>query len=133
MFSAMSEIMLDLYQHMRKMNQYDPALETKLKNLKANFERVSKNAYGKFTDDEQLVFFYMISVFKKLIEVSHDRKKFDELMGIIDSWERNDLTMIESTQQLLETAELAKTRSYQYRQSIDGRDSPESLHERDSL
>ncbi len=108
MFSAMSEIMLSLYEETTMMSFYDSALHTKLKNLKVNFERVSKRAHNMFPENEQLIFFHMITVFEKLIESAKNEKKFEALMDIINSWTNGDLSLIESKKQLLEIADLAK-------------------------
>lgn len=106
MFSAMSEVMLSMYKNTRMLKHYDPAIETKLKNLKVNFERVSKKAHQMFVEEEQLTFFHMINVFERLIEASKDGKKFHQVMSILDAWEKGNLTIIENNQQLFETAKL---------------------------
>lgn len=108
MFSAMSEIMLSMYEKTRNMIHYDPYLETKLKNLKANFERVSKTAYLMFPENEQLSFMKMITVFENLIESAKDEQKFMELMGLIESWQNGEITMINTKDQLMSVAEDVK-------------------------
>lgn len=108
MFSAMSEIMLSMYEKTRMITYYDPALETKFRNLKANFERVTKNAFHMFPDNEQLIFMKMITVFENLIESSKDEQKFMELMGLIQAWQKGEVTMINSKNELLEIVENVK-------------------------
>lgn len=108
MFSAMSEIMLGMYEKTDRMIHYDPNLHTKLKNLKANFERVSKTAFLMFPENEQLDFMDMINVFENLIESAKNDKKFFELMGLIKSWQRGQLTMINTKDELLGIAEDVK-------------------------
>lgn len=108
MFSAMSEIMLSMYEKTRSIIHYDPALETKLKNLKVNFERVSKKAFTMFPDDEQISFMKMIGVFEDLIESSKDEKKFMELMGLIQAWQNDEITMINTKAQLVEVSDRIK-------------------------
>lgn len=108
MFSAMSEIMLSMYEKTDRMIYYDPNLHTKLKNLKANFERVSKKAFLMFPDNEQLDFMDMINVFEKLIQSTNEERKFLELIGIIKSWQKGQLTMINTKDELLGIAENVK-------------------------
>jgi hypothetical protein len=108
MYSALAEIQLSMYQNTRNLIQYDPNLETKHKNLKANFERVSKHAHNLFTEKEQLIFFDMIGVFEALIEHSLEIQPFTELMDLIKAWKNKEITVINSTQELIETAEKAK-------------------------
>jgi hypothetical protein len=108
MFSAMSEIMLGMYEKTDKMIHYDPYLHTKLKNLRANFEKVSKKAFLMFPDNEQLDFMDMINVFEKLIESSQNENNFFQLMGLIKSWQKGQLTMINTKDELLGIAENVK-------------------------
>lgn len=108
MFSAMSEIMLSMYDNTTMMIHYDSGLHNKLKNLKSNFERVSKKAFLMFPEDEQLSFMKMISVFENLIESAKDEKKFMELMGLIEAWQNGDITMINTKDELIDVAEKVK-------------------------
>jgi hypothetical protein len=108
MFAAMSEIMLSMYENIHLVAAYDKNLETKLKNLKANFERTSAKEFKRFEGSEQLVFMKMITIFEKLIHLSSDPKKFQELVSLIDSWENGDLTTINSAEQLVQIAEHIK-------------------------
>jgi len=110
MFSEMCEIMLSMESKTKLLNTYDPALELKLKNLKVNFERTTKRAHSIFNEREQLIFYHMINVFEKLIQRAENLEEFHSLMGLIESWENNDITMINSSDQLIEVAELAKER-----------------------
>ena len=110
MFSAMCEIMLSMESKTKLLTTYDPALELKLKNLKANFERTTKRAHSIFDEREQLIFYHMINVFEKLIQRAENLEDFHSLMGLIESWENNDITMINSSDQLIEVAQLAKER-----------------------
>lgn len=108
MFSAMSEIMLSMYDKTSLMIHYDSGLHNKLKNLQVNFERVSKKAFLMFPEDEQLSFMKMINVFENLIESAKDEKKFMELMGLIEAWQNGDITMINTKEQLVEVADKIK-------------------------
>lgn len=94
MFSAMSEIMLSMYEKTTLIKDYDPALEAKLRNLKANFERTSKKGFLRFDEEEQLVYMRMITIFEELIHSSSDRKKFQELIEIIAARNKGELTII---------------------------------------
>jgi hypothetical protein len=108
MFSALSEIMLSMYEETKLIVHYDPYLTTKLRNLKVNFENATKRAFLMFPDDEQLSYMKMITVFEKLIESSRDEKKFIELMGLIQAWQNDEITMINDDVKLLEMAESVK-------------------------
>lgn len=103
-FAALSEILLDSYENTSLLRQYDVNLETKLKNLKANFERTSKHAHSLFTEEEQLSFFNMIRIFENLIEAAKSTTDFSELIGLIDAWGKKEITVINSKEDLLETA-----------------------------
>ena len=108
MFSAMSEIMLDMYEHVKPLSQYDPVLYTKLVNLKVNFERSSKKAFLMFPEEEQLSFMKMITVFETLIESSNDEKKFFQLMGLIEAWQSGTLTVVNTKEELVKVADDVK-------------------------
>lgn len=108
MFSAMSEIMLDLYDKTTLLNQYDPHLHTKLKNLKVNFERTSKKAYDMFEGSEQLIFFDLIKVMSGLIEAATDHRDFSQLVGMIRAWHNNDITVINTKEELIATAKMSE-------------------------
>ena len=104
LFSAMSELMLGQYENANMLNQYDPALHTKLKNLQVNFERVSKKAHTMFEADEQLIFFDLINVIESLLEHATSEKSFSEVIGLIKAWKAGEITMINSKEQLLQVA-----------------------------
>jgi hypothetical protein len=108
MFSALSEIMLSMYEKTTHIVHYDRDLHTKLKNLRVNFERVSKKAYLMFPEDEQLSFMKMITVFEKLIESAEKEQNFMELMGLIESWQNGEITMINTKDRLVEIADQIK-------------------------
>jgi len=110
MFAALSEILLDCYEQTSLLKQYDPNLLTKLKNLKANFERTSAKAHSLFTEEEQLCFFNLIRIFEQLIEAASDTRDFSELTAMIDSWSKNELTMIHTKQDLLDTAKMVENK-----------------------
>ena len=50
----------------------------------------------------------MIDVFEKLIESAKDSKKFMELMGLIQAWQNDEITMINSKERLVEVADKIK-------------------------
>lgn len=108
MFSAMSEIMLSMYEKTDRMIHYDLNLHTKLKNLKSNFERVSKTAFLMFPENEQLDFMDLVKVFENLIDSSKNDKNFFQLIGLIKSWQKGQLTMINTKHELLGIAENVK-------------------------
>jgi len=104
MFSALSEIMLSNYNNITKIKHYDPYLHLKLKNLKVNFEQVSKKAHLMFPEDEQIIFMKMITIFEKLIESAIEEKSFMQLMGLIESWQKGNITMINNKEELIKLA-----------------------------
>ena len=108
MFSALSEVILSMYEKTTLLIHYDRDLHTKFKNLKASFERISKKAHLMFPEDEQLSFMKMITVFENLIESSKDQQKFMERMGLIESWQDGKITMINTKDELLNVAEEVK-------------------------
>lgn len=108
MFSALSEIMLDMYKYVKPLNHFDSLLMTKLFNLKVDFERVSKKAFLMFPEEEQLSFMNMINVFDKLIDSANDEKKFMQLMGLIEAWQNGDLTVVNTKEELVKVADDVK-------------------------
>lgn len=108
MFSALSEVQLSMYEKTTLLIHYDKDLHTKFKNLKSSFERASKKAHLMFPEDEQLSFMRMIDVFEKLIESAKDSKKFMELIGLIQAWQNDEITMINSRERLVEVADKIK-------------------------
>lgn len=108
MFSALSEIMLDMYKYVKPLNHFDSLLMTKLFNLKVDFERVSKKAFLMFPEEEQLSFMNMINVFDKLIDSANDEKKFMQLMGLIEAWQNGDLTVVNTKEELVKVADEIK-------------------------
>lgn len=108
MFSALSEIMLDMYQYVKPLNHFDSFLMTKLFNLKVDFERVSKKAFLMFPEEEQVSFMKMITVFETLIDSANDEKKFMQLMGLIEAWQNGDLTVVNTKEELVKVADDVK-------------------------
>lgn len=108
MFSALSEIMLDMYKYVKPLNHFDSLLMTKLFNLKVDFERVSKKAFLMFPEEEQLSFINMINVFDRLIDAANDEKKFMQLMGLIEAWQNGDLTVVNTKEELVKVADEIK-------------------------
>ena len=108
MFSALSEIMLDMYKYVKPLNHFDSLLMTKLFNLKVDFERVSKKAFLMFPEEEQLSFMNMINVFDRLIDAANDEKKFMQLMGLIEAWQNGDLTVVNTKEELVKVADEIK-------------------------
>jgi hypothetical protein len=108
MFSALSEIMLDMYKYVKPLNHFDSLLMTKLFNLKVDFERVSKKAFLMFPEEEQLSFMNMINVFDKLIDSANDEKKFMQLMGLIEAWQNDQLTVVNTKEELVKVADDVK-------------------------
>jgi len=110
MFSALSEIMLDMYQNTKSIAFYDPSLEKRLKYMKVHFERVTARAFKIFPEEEQISFMHMITVFEKLVDSAHNEKKFAELMGLIESWQNGDITMINTREELIKAANEAENK-----------------------
>ena len=108
MFSALSEIMLDMYKYVKPLNHFDSLLMTKLFNLKVDFERVSKKAFLMFPEEEQLSFMNMINVFDRLIDSANDEKKFMQLMGLIEAWQNGQLTVVNTKEELVKVADDVK-------------------------
>jgi len=104
LFASMSEIMLGMYDHTTLLNQYDPLLHNKLKNLKVNFERTSKKAHTLFSEEEQLIFFNLINILESILEAASNEQDFTELIGLIKSWNAGDITMINSREELVRVA-----------------------------
>lgn len=114
MYSALCEIQLDLYEHITLLKHFDTDLLNKHKNLKASFERNTKKAYSLFTEQEQLIFFDMIKVFQGLLEASVSNQDFTELMNLIKAWQKKEITVINSTEELIATAKKAESPSAQF-------------------
>lgn len=106
MHSALADIQLDLYGSTRLLTHFDPDLYTKLKNLKNSFEKNTKKAYDLFTEEEQLIFFDLINVFEALLQSAVDQRKFAELMNLIKAWQKNEITVINTTEELIATAKM---------------------------
>jgi hypothetical protein len=100
LFQAINEIQLDLYGRTKLLPHHDPALFNKLKNLKANFERESKRIHDLFGEEEILVYYNFVRIFEGLVESASDHDNFTDLIGIIDSWKKGDITVINSREEL---------------------------------
>ena len=94
-FASLAEILISTYSNTRILSVYDSALENKLKNLKANFERTSKHVFKTFSEDEQLVFFNMVNIFEAIIESAGDNEKFINLLSLIEEFQKGELQIIE--------------------------------------
>jgi hypothetical protein len=105
LFAAMSEIQLKYYENTTILKLYDPALHTKLKNLQANFERVSETVFKKFSDQDQLVFFDMINIMEALLEEGGNPQRFSMLLNLIKSFQNNEITIINTNEELVKVAE----------------------------
>lgn len=113
MHSSLADIQLNLYGNTRLLAHFDPDLYNKLKNLKASFERNTKKAYGLFTEQEQLIFFDMTNVFEALLEAAKNHQDFTELMNLIKAWQNKEITVINSTEELIATAKQKENDSLQ--------------------
>lgn len=105
MFSALADIQLNLYKKTALLSTFDPDLLTKFKNLKANFERTTKKAYGMFEEKDQLVFFELINVFESIIQSAVDDKDFSELLNLIKAYQNKEITIINSNEELVKAAD----------------------------
>lgn len=111
MYAALSEILLSTYGKTNLLVHYDPDLLTKFKNLRSSFERATKRAHNLFTEKEQLIFFDMINVFEALLESATKMEDFTELMDLIRAWQKKEITVINSTEELIATAKLKENDS----------------------
>lgn len=82
-FEALNELMLDQLSKTSMLKVHDPALEVKLKNLKANFERVSSKSFS-YVDNSPARdwFFAVTNMFEQLFNIE-DPEKFSEICEII--------------------------------------------------
>lgn len=110
LFQAITDIQLNMYDRITMLIHYDPSLHTKLKNLKANFERESKRGYHMFDEAEQLTFFQLVNIIEALIESakSKDSRKFSELVSLVKAHQNNELTIINTKEELVATAKMTE-------------------------
>lgn len=105
LFAAMSELQLKYYENTTLLKMYDPALHNKLKNLQVNFERVSAKVFEKFSDEDQLLFFDLINIMESLLEEGGNHQRFSQLLNLIKSFQNNEITIINTNDELVKVAE----------------------------
>lgn len=104
MFASLSEVLLGLYENTRLLSLYDPALENKLKNIKVNFERISSKFHGSFSEDEIKSFYKMANIFEALLEAAKSKDDFQQLMDLIEAWQKKEITVINTKEELKQVA-----------------------------
>lgn len=86
-FEALTELMLDQIEESQRLQVYDPNLHTKLKNLKANFERVSKKTFSMVEEGNSRQWFYAVTeMFEKLFAIE-DPEEFTKISDIIIAYQ----------------------------------------------
>lgn len=108
LYSVLSELMLDLHEETKGTNFYDSSVGLKLKNLQSDFQRNSSRIHKILgTEESELLNFYKITeiidkVFRTLMDSSHDMDKLSNTIGMIEAWQKGELTFIHSEAELLE-------------------------------
>lgn len=109
LFSAITDIQLELYSLLKGVTFFDQSLHLKLRNLKANFERNSAAMHKMLTnhgqEDELLKYYKMVTIFERLMQCAHENDDFADLIGIIDQWTEKKLVILHSREELLEHIE----------------------------
>tara|TARA_R110000772_G_scaffold46279_10_gene105718 strand:+ start:1218 stop:1610 length:393 start_codon:yes stop_codon:yes gene_type:complete len=103
MFSALTEILLDMYSLTTMFKTFDSSLHNKLVNLKVNFERVSKQSHSMFNEGEIKSFYHMVNIFEELIKKAGE-SDFADLLEMIDKWNKGELTFIDTPEELIKIA-----------------------------
>lgn len=82
----MNEIMLSNYDQCTAIKPYfNPSLHTKLRNLRAEFERESVKMHQLITDDsEYLKFHQVVQVIEKIMLSAGDIEVFNKAISILD-------------------------------------------------
>ena len=104
LFSALTEVQLDLYGNTKNLIPYDPALHNKLHNLRANFERNSTKMHRMFDEEELLQYFRLVNIFESLIKAAHEKEDFSSLLGLIEQFLNKQITVINTHEELVEIA-----------------------------
>ena len=92
-FEALNELMLDQLSKSNMLRVYDPALETKLKNLKANFERVSSKSFSYVEGSPSRDWFFAVTnMFEQMFSIE-DPEKFSELSEVILAYLDGDIKL----------------------------------------
>lgn len=109
MFQAITDIQLSSYEKTFALpGLFDPGLLTKLRNLKANFERNNKRIYDTFSEDEIKVFYRLVNIFEALIDKSGS-DDFTQLLGMIEQYNKGEVIFVDTPEQLEEIANKNKT------------------------
>lgn len=80
----------------------------KLKNLQSDFQRNSSKIHKILgTEESELLNFYKITeiidkVFRTLMDSSHDMDLLSNTIGMLEAWQKGELTFIGSEEELLE-------------------------------
>ncbi len=108
-FSAMAEVMLDLYSNTTNLKHFDPLLLNKWKNIKPELEKLSKKVYTMFNEEEIKTFYHLTNVLEFLAESANTEKDFTEIMGILSAWKANDVTIINTREELIKVVNESET------------------------
>lgn len=104
LFSALSEIMLDLYGQTNILAMHDPLLLQKFKNLKPSLEKVSKKVHEYFTEEEIKIFYHLTNALEYLVQTTGDPSKLYEITSLITAHKNQEITMINTREELLQIA-----------------------------
>ena len=102
-FASALEILLERYPDTKTMIDYDPLLMNKLRNLKPSLERLSKENYRLFTNQDDPIMLATYFKTQRVLEAVFDAveeadvEKFGALMEMIDRWGRGDLILLDRT------------------------------------
>lgn len=114
LYSVLTELMLDLNEETKGTNFYESSVGMKLKNLHADFQRNSSKIHKILgTEESELLNFYKITeiidkVFRTLMNSSHDMELLSNTIGMLEAWQKGELTFINSEEELLEVQNSVK-------------------------
>lgn len=100
-FASVLEILLEKYSDTKSMKDYDILLMNKLRNLVPSLQKLSKQNYDLFSNNDDPImlstYYKTQRVFEVITETieNADVDKFGELMELIDRWGRNDLIVLD--------------------------------------
>jgi hypothetical protein len=102
LWSAIAEVMLDMYSEFKGYSIHVPTVQNKLLNLKTDLERNSKRIHDMYEKDptgqEQLQFFRIVNIIEKLMDAAPNMDQFSERLGIIEKGLNGEYTLIEESE-----------------------------------
>lgn len=104
LFSALSEIMLDLYGQTNILALHDPILLQKFRNIKPSLEKVSKKVHEYFTEEEIKIFYHLANALEYLVQTIGDPAKLYEITSLITAHKNQEITLINTREELIEIA-----------------------------